>query len=70
MVWRPDPQVGALTMDLVDLEIRRTDHRAQEEGISPAMVAQKALDAATGAVQLHERCGALRAGAGEGGGGG
>lgn len=51
------PQVGALTMDLVDLEIRRTEHRANEEGISPAMVAQKALDASTGAVQLQDRSG-------------
>lgn len=48
-------QVGALTMDLIDLEIKRTEHRAAEEGISPAMVAQKALDAATGSVQLNER---------------
>ena len=36
-----DNQIGALTMDLIDLEIKRTEHRAQEEGISPAMVAQK-----------------------------
>mmetsp|Transcript_6170 Transcript_6170/g.13429 ORF Transcript_6170/g.13429 Transcript_6170/m.13429 type:complete len:806 (-) Transcript_6170:755-3172(-) len=50
-----DNQIGALTMDLIDLEIKRTEHRAAEEGISPAMVAQKALDAATGAVQLHDR---------------
>lgn len=42
-------------MDLVDLEIKRTEHRAAEEGISPAMVAQKALEASTGQVQLHER---------------
>jgi hypothetical protein len=48
-------QIGALTMDLIDLEIKRTDHRASEEGISPAMVAQKALDASTGQVQLQER---------------
>jgi hypothetical protein len=48
-------QVGALTMDLIDLEIKRTEHRAAEEGISPAMVAQKALDASTGQVQLQER---------------
>lgn len=50
-----DNQVGALTMDLVDLEIKRTEHRAAEEGISPSMVAQKALDAASGAVQLNDR---------------
>ncbi|KAG1668473.1 hypothetical protein FOA52_005246 [Chlamydomonas sp. UWO 241] len=50
-----DNQVGALTMDLIDLEIKRTEHRAAEEGISPAMVAQKALDASTGQVQLQER---------------
>jgi hypothetical protein len=50
-----DNQVGALTMDLIDLEIKRTEHRAAEEGISPAMVAQKALDAANGTVQLQER---------------
>uniref|UniRef100_A0A7S0RCX9 Kinesin-associated protein n=1 Tax=Chlamydomonas leiostraca TaxID=1034604 RepID=A0A7S0RCX9_9CHLO len=50
-----DNQVGALTMDLIDLEIKRTEHRAAEEGISPAMVAQKALDAASGAVQLNDR---------------
>lgn len=43
-------------MDLVDLEIKRTEHRAAEEGISPSMVAQKALDAASGAVQLNDRC--------------
>lgn len=50
-----DNQIGALTMDLIDLEIKRTEHRAAEEGISPAMVAQKALDASTGQVQLQER---------------
>ena len=48
-------QIGALTMDLIDLEIKRTEHRAAEEGISPAMVAQKALDASTGQVQLQDR---------------
>ncbi|GIL78094.1 hypothetical protein Vretimale_7500 [Volvox reticuliferus] len=48
-------QVGALTMDLVDLEIKRTEHRAAEEGISPAMVAQKALEASQGQVTLSER---------------
>jgi hypothetical protein len=42
-------------MDLIDLEIKRTEHRATEEGISPAMVAQKALEASTGQVQLQER---------------
>lgn len=42
-------------MDLIDLEIKRTEHRAAEENISPAMVAQKALDASTGQVQLSER---------------
>jgi len=50
-----DNQIGALTMDLIDLEIKRTEHRAAEEGISPAMVAQKALDASTGTVQLSDR---------------
>ncbi|KAL6765847.1 kinesin-associated protein-domain-containing protein [Haematococcus lacustris] len=50
-----DNQVGALTMDLIDLEIKRTEHRAAEEGISPSMVAQKALDAAQGTVQLNDR---------------
>ena len=49
-----DNQIGALTMDLIDLEIKRTEHRAQEEGISPSMVAQKALDASTGV----NKCGA------------
>ena len=44
-------------MDLIDLEIKRTEHRAAEEGISPAMVAQKALDASTGQVQLQDRWG-------------
>eukprot|EP00201_Polytomella_parva_P001957 CAMPEP_0175087588 /NCGR_PEP_ID=MMETSP0052_2-20121109/29914_1 /TAXON_ID=51329 ORGANISM="Polytomella parva, Strain SAG 63-3" /NCGR_SAMPLE_ID=MMETSP0052_2 /ASSEMBLY_ACC=CAM_ASM_000194 /LENGTH=860 /DNA_ID=CAMNT_0016359951 /DNA_START=75 /DNA_END=2653 /DNA_ORIENTATION=- len=48
-------QIGALTMDLVDLEIKRTEHRVMEEGISPAMVAQKALEASQGQVQLGER---------------
>ncbi|EFJ41855.1 hypothetical protein VOLCADRAFT_77409 [Volvox carteri f. nagariensis] len=48
-------QVGALTMDLIDLEIKRTEHRAAEEGISPAMVAQKALEASQGQVTLSER---------------
>jgi hypothetical protein len=43
-------------MDLIDLEIKRTEHRAAEEGISPAMVAQKALEASQGAVALNERC--------------
>ncbi|KAJ9510745.1 hypothetical protein QJQ45_027637 [Haematococcus lacustris] len=51
------PTVGALTMDLIDLEIKRTEHRAAEEGISPSMVAQKALDAAQGTVQLNDRHG-------------
>lgn len=50
-----DNQVGALTMDLIDLEIKRTEHRAAEEGINPSMVAQKALDAAQGTVQLNDR---------------
>ncbi|GLC39950.1 Adenylyl-sulfate kinase (APS kinase), partial [Pleodorina starrii] len=48
-------QVGALTMDLIDLEIKRTEHRAAEEGISPAMVAQKALEASQGQVTLSDR---------------
>ncbi|KAG2428744.1 hypothetical protein HXX76_011447 [Chlamydomonas incerta] len=48
-------QVGALTMDLIDLEIKRTEHRASEENISPAMVAQKALEASQGQVTLSER---------------
>ena len=48
-------QIGALTMDLVDLEIKRTEHRAKEEGVSPAMVAQKALEASTGQVALGDR---------------
>ncbi len=48
--------MGALTMDLIDLEIKRTEHRAAEEGIVPAVVAQKALDAASGKVTLQERC--------------
>ena len=43
-------------MDLIDLEIKRTEHRAAEEGICPAVVAQRALDAASGKVQLQERC--------------
>ncbi|MEW5306391.1 MAG: hypothetical protein WDW36_008859 [Sanguina aurantia] len=48
-------QVGASTMDLIDLEIKRTEHRASDEGISPAMVAQKALEATQGQVQLSDR---------------
>ena len=36
-----DNQVGAMTMDLVTLEIQRTAVRTQEHGISPAEVAQK-----------------------------
>lgn len=47
--------MGALTMDLIELEIKRTEHRAAEEGIVPAAVAQKALDAASGKVQLQDR---------------
>ncbi len=38
-------------MDLIDLEIKRTEHRAQEEGINPSMVAQKALEASQGQVR-------------------
>ncbi len=48
-------QIGALTMDLIDLETKRTEHRAQEEGISPSMVAQKALEASQGSVTLNDR---------------
>eukprot|EP00983_Pelagomonas_calceolata_P045944 1139938-Pelagomonas_calceolata.AAC.2 len=47
-------QMGALTMDLIELEIKRTEHRAAEEGIVPAVVAQKALDAASGKVALQD----------------
>jgi len=50
-----DNQMGALTMDLIELEIKRTEHRAAEEGIVPAVVAQKALDAASGKVALQDR---------------
>lgn len=50
-----DNQIGALTMDLIDLETKRTEHRAAEENISPAMVAQKALEASMGQVKLGER---------------
>jgi hypothetical protein len=46
-------------MDLIDLEIKRTEHRAAEEGISPSMVAQKALDAAQGTVELSDRCASM-----------
>ena len=49
----PRLQVGALTMDLIDLEIKRTEHRAQEEGINPSMVAQKALEASQGQVRMY-----------------
>jgi len=48
--------MGALTMDLIDLEIKRTEHRAAEEGICPSAVAQKALDASSGKVVLEDRC--------------
>jgi len=48
--------MGALTMDLIELEIKRTEHRAAEEGIVPSVVAQKALDAASGKVTLQDRC--------------
>jgi hypothetical protein len=51
-----DAQVGALTMDIIDLETKRTEHRAVEEGISPAMVAQKAMEASLGQVNLSDRC--------------
>lgn len=50
-----DNQIGALTMDLIDLETKRTEHRAAEENISPSMVAQKALEASVGQVKLTER---------------
>lgn len=54
------PQMGALTMALIELEIKRTEHRAAEEGIVPAAVAQKALDAASGRVTLQDRCGSVQ----------
>ena len=50
-----DHQVGAMTMDLIDLEIKRSELRANDEGISPAEIAQKVMEAANGAVQLTER---------------
>lgn len=37
-------QIGALTMDIIELEIKRTDHRTKEEGLTPSELAQKALD--------------------------
>jgi Kinesin-associated protein (KAP) len=36
-----DNQVGALTMDLIDLELQRTAIRSHETGFSPADIAQK-----------------------------
>ena len=36
-----DNAVGALTMDLIQLEVQRTAVRTQEHGISPAEIAQK-----------------------------
>jgi Kinesin-associated protein (KAP) len=36
-----DNQVGAMTMDLITLEVQRTAVRTREHGISPAEIAQK-----------------------------
>jgi Kinesin-associated protein (KAP) len=36
-----DNQVGAMTMDLIDLEVQRTALRIHETGLSPADIAQK-----------------------------
>jgi len=50
-----EQQIGALTMDIIDLEVKRAEHRAQEEGISPGMVAQRAMEARMGKVTLSDR---------------
>mmetsp|Transcript_18844 Transcript_18844/g.45016 ORF Transcript_18844/g.45016 Transcript_18844/m.45016 type:complete len:791 (+) Transcript_18844:200-2572(+) len=50
-----EQQMGAMTMDIIDLEVKRAEHRAQEEGISPGMVAQRAMEARMGKVTLSER---------------
>ena len=50
-----EQQMGAKTVDIIDLEVKRADHRAKEEGISPGMVAQRAMEARMGKVKLQER---------------
>mmetsp|Transcript_8017 Transcript_8017/g.22989 ORF Transcript_8017/g.22989 Transcript_8017/m.22989 type:complete len:794 (-) Transcript_8017:446-2827(-) len=52
-----EQQMGALTMDIIDLEVKRSEHRAEQDGISPDMVAQRAMESRMGKVKLsdHER---------------
>ncbi|CAG9461545.1 unnamed protein product [Pedinophyceae sp. YPF-701] len=37
-------QVGVLVLDIIDLELRRTEDRQVEDGVSPQMVAQKVAE--------------------------
>lgn len=48
-------QIGALTMDIIELEIKRTDHRTKEEGLTPSELAQKALDSRAHITVLSDR---------------
>ena len=47
--------MGAKTIDIVDLEVKRADHRAKEDGITPGMITQKAIEARMGKIKLQDR---------------
>lgn len=42
-------------MDIIELEIKRTEHRSKEEGLSPSELAQKAMDAKAHITELTDR---------------
>eukprot|EP00892_Ulva_mutabilis_P011239 jgi/Ulvmu1/8488/UM044_0022.1 len=47
-----DNQVGAMTLDLVALEIQRTELRTQEHGLSPSEIAAKVMESQSGMTEL------------------
>lgn len=50
-----DNQIGALTMDIVELEIKRTELRSKEDGLTPSELAQRAMDARAQIKEMTDR---------------
>ena len=48
-------QIGALMMDIISLEVKRSEHRIREGGLLPSQIAQAAMDARDSLTELSDR---------------